>query len=240
MYNCLNSTFPQVVTDILSSLSFDGVHVTNKNERAILRKELNVRLNDELRKIFDTEIVNEEKILRTIDLKSIRHKMLSDLSWLKGDFLYQSCRAEALSHMPASVYFHTPREFFSNFIEGDICFKFTSTPEVKSYLNTNREKFQEEVHHILKDVILDNVAALETDCHKQFPKGNFLEEIGRSSARKKCIKNGWDSLEESAVNLVSKNDLSVNLDLSYEDLMARAKKMRPLYRKEAQEKFEGH
>ncbi len=240
MYNCINSTFPQVVNDILGSLSFDGTQVTSTDERFILKKELNIRLNDELRKIFEIESPEEEKILTSIDPKSISQKMFSDLSWVVGTQLYQSCRTHALSLMPNSLYFHERRELFSKIIEGEICFKFSSTPEVKSYLNSNREKFQEEVNHLLEIFILTKVEPLEADCHKQFPKGNIIQEVTRSLKRKTCIKNGWDTLEESAVYLLSMNDLAVNLGISYDDLMTRAKKFRHQYRREADENFKNH
>jgi molybdopterin converting factor small subunit len=123
-YNCLNSSIPDGVKDVVRSFHFNGAKVQHAREEEILFQEVKISFLANLRERYSAERTLEHMTVRKeieADNGELRKKLLKDMgrpkNTLDSEKMRSDCMNAGLNLIKFTPLYHLKRELFKDLLE---------------------------------------------------------------------------------------------------------------------------
>lgn len=224
LYNCLNSSAPDILKHTIRSIDVDGAKLHNPKEEVILMDEVKPHLLSMLKDKFETETQREfNEIRKFIDNEdgSLRILLLSDFSWVKNvvdpDELQKNCMQGAVKSIPFEPLFHIKSKAFAEMINNKICAGIDSSPEYKKWESESKEMFKELVAKDLEGMLVSAGEERARACLEKFPITNSVSKIKFRNDRESCLTSNWQEVEGRVLEELKENPYIQKFQFSPDD-----------------------
>lgn len=225
IFNCLNDGFAAQTSQLISSFSVDQLKVESAQEKKVFGQMLGPVFEEELRKLYEgARALEAQAVVESFrdDSEKLRPALLEHREWVTtGAGARAECQKAVSDSIEKTLLFNLRKELIGQEAE-KFCVEFLRSDDFKKTLEADRATLLNKLYEKLNVAVYEFAQENKIICLARFP----LKDQKLKLQREKCLNGSWDAIEAKAAVKLSRDPMTMALDVSLNQLKGQARSSR--------------